>query len=395
MPIVAFTSSTDGLDSSRRSRDHFILTTASSTRVNDKTPGFSTGRALPTLLSAGLLVLTLTLCHPAPAYSSPKPLFASEAILKLRIEAPFSDLIRAAPRSTNPFDAKITLLDTTPETHSIQLSARGISRRNPDACDFPPLKIEFKEKPGDASLFKGQKTLKLATHCRSNGAYQNYNLLEYAAYKLLNVLTPVSFRVRMAEIDYVEARTGSVRIHRLGFLVEDVDELAARNGLEEIKTDKIERAQLNESAVARSDLFQYMIGNQDWSNRQAAAGMNCCHNIKLLGASSDNLRDLIPVAYDFDSSGLVDAPYALPPAGVQIASVRIRSYRGLCQFNAQAVEAAHDALEKRADLLASISSTPSLSERSRKSATQYLEAFFNEIADPDQLKRHILDYCRN
>lgn len=369
--------------------------TASGAYLKIKRYLHSTDDAVPTLLRVALVALTLTLCHPASAHSLSKPLFASDAILRLRIEAPFSDLIRAAPRSTNPFDAKITLLDTTPETHSIQLSARGVSRRDPEACDFPPLRIEFKDKPGHASLFAGQKTLKLATHCRSYGTYQDYSLLEFAAYKLLNILTPVSFRVRMVDVDYVEARTGSVRIHRLGFLVEDVDELAARNGLKEIKTDKIERAQLDAGAVARSDLFQYMIGNQDWSDRWPTAGMKCCHNIKLLGASSDNLRDLIPVAYDFDSSGFVDAPYALPPKGVPITSVRTRNYRGLCQFNAQVAEAAQHLLEKRPDLLSAIGSTPFLSERGKSSATHYLEAFFNEIADPDQLKRHILDNCRS
>ena len=350
---------------------------------------------MPTLLGVGLLALTLALCHPASAYPWPKPLFESEAILKLRIEAPFSELIQSAPRSTNPYDAKITLLDTTPETYAIRLSARGVSRRNPDACDFPPLRIEFKEKPDHTSLFAGQRTLKLTTHCRSYGAYQDYALLEYAAYKFLNILTPVSFRVRMADIEYVEARTGSVRIHRLGFLLEDVGELAARNGLKAIKTDKVERAQLNGSAVARSDLFQYMIGNQDWSNRAGTAGTNCCHNIKLFGASSDDLRDLVPVAHDFDSSGFVDAPYALPPKNVPIASVRIRNYRGLCQFNAEVTDAAHHMLEKRADLLGAIDNTPYLSERGKNSASHYLEAFFNEIADPDQLKRQILDNCRH
>lgn len=337
--------------------------------------------------------VALALLSAAPAQAASKPLFASEAMLKLRIEAPFSDLIRMAPRSTESFGARISLLGTAAETHAIQLSARGISRRDPNNCDFPPLKIEFKERPGDASLFKGQKTLKLVTHCRSYGAYQDYNLLEYAAYKLLNVLTPVSFRVRMAEIDYVEARTGSVRIHRLGFLVEDIDDLAERNGLQDIKTDKIERAQLNGSAVASSDLFQYMIGNQDWSNRQAAVGMNCCHNIKLLGTSADNLRDLVPVAYDFDSSGLVDAPYALPPTQVPITTVRTRYYRGLCEFNAQVIEAARHVLEKRAELVASIDGTPFLSERGKSSTTQYLESFFKEIADPDKMKSRILSHC--
>jgi hypothetical protein len=339
--------------------------------------------------------LALALCHSASALAAPRPLFASEAILKLRIEAPFDSLVRTAPGSTKPYDATLTLLEPTAEAYPIRLSARGISRRSPNACDFPPLRIEFKERPADASVFSGQRALKLATHCRRAGDFQNYNLLEYAAYKLLNVLTPVSFRVRMAEVDYVEARTGSVRIHRVGFLIEDIDELGARNGLKEVKTDKIERAQLNASAVARSDLFQYMIGNQDWSDRLPTAGRTCCHNIKLLGASADDPHDLIPVAYDFDSSGFVDAPYALPPVGVPIPTVRLRNYRGLCEFNAQAVEAAHAILAKRAELLSSLDSTPYLAERSKKSATEYLEEFFSEIADADQVKRHILEKCRS
>ena len=220
-------------------------------------------------------------------------------------------------------------------------------------------------------------------------------MLEYAAYKLLNVVTPISFRVRLADIDYVESRTGTVRIHRLGFLIEDVDDLAARTGLSEIKADKIERAQLNADAAARSDLFQYMIGNQDWSDRFPTAGRPCCHNVKVLGASSSDPRELIPVAYDFDSSGFVDAPYALPPVGIPIPSVRVRNYRGLCQFNGQASAAAQDIAAKRAEIMASLLATPGLSERSKKSAIAYLEEFFSELSEPDQIKRHILDKCRN
>jgi hypothetical protein len=352
---------------------------------------FDAKRIQPWILGAAALVLLAE----GKAHAAPRPLFVSEATLQLRITAPFADLIRAAPHSTEPFDAQLTLLGATPESHSIQLSARGISRRDPRNCAFPPLRIAFREKPGDESLFKGQKVLKLATHCRDNAAYQDYNLLEFAAYRLLNVLTPVSFRVRMVEVDYVEARNGGLRIHRRGFLVESSSELAARNGLTEIKTDKIGRDQLNGGAVARSDLFQYMIGNQDWSNRQGAAGTRCCHNIKLLGASSDSASELVPVAYDFDSSGFVNAPYALPPRQLPITTVRTRYYRGLCEFNAQAVEAAHGILERHAELLASIASIPLLSQHARDSATGYLEAFFNEIADPDRLQHRILDHCAN
>lgn len=348
----------------------------------------------PRQTSAWLAVAAVVVLAGAPAQAAPKPLFASQQILKLRLEAPLASLIAAAPHSTAPFDGKLSVLEPTPETLAIQLSPRGISRRNPDNCDFPPLKIEFKEKPEAASLFKGQKSLKLVTHCRIDSKYQDYGMLEYAAYKILNVLTPASFRVRLAEIDYVEAKSGAVRIHRHGFLVEDSSEMAKRNDLKEVKASRIEPGQLSPSGAARSDLFQYLIGNLDWSDLAAVPGTNCCHNVKLLGSSADSRRELVPVPYDFDSSGFVNAPYANPPAGVPVQSVRTRFFRGLCQFNAQTTEAAQQMLQNRAAVLSAVTDTPVLSDSRKKSTTEYLEAFFSDISDPGRLQHQILDHCR-
>ena len=332
----------------------------------------------------------------AASRASPqKPLFESEAVLALRIEAPFSNLVKSAPRSKDSFDARLQLLGPEPETYAIELSPRGISRRNPANCDFPPLRITFKEKPGDGSLFKGQRSLKLATHCRSDIGSRRLNLLEFAAYRMFNVLTPLSFRVRMAEIDYVEARTGVIRIHRTGYLIEDIHDVAARNGLREIKTLRTEVEQLDAVATARSDLFQYMIGNLDWSDRAAAPGTDCCHNVKILGALRDDLRNLVPVAYDFDQSGFVDAPYAVPPPGVPVKTLRTRYYRGTCRFNAQATEVARSMLEKRADVLSSIGGTPFLGDGDKATATKYVESFFEEIGSPEDMKRRILAHCRD
>jgi hypothetical protein len=341
---------------------------------------------------AALAALAAAPAQSAP--STPRPLFAADSVLQLRIEAPFADLIKAAPHSTNAFDAKLIVAGAAAETLAIKLSARGISRRSPEVCEIPPLKIEFTDKPGAASLFKGQKSLKLATHCRDDANYQDYGLLEFLAYRLHNVLTPLSFRVRLAEIDYVEARTGRIRIHRHGFLVEDIDELAERNALHDIKVDKIDRGMLNGAATARSDLFQYLIGNQDWSDVMSTAGTNCCHNIKLLAASKDSRTDLVPVAYDFDSSGLVDPPYALPPTTVPIRNVRTRYYRGYCQFNAEVTAAVQEALAKRNELMSTVDATPALSSRGKNSAHEYLDSFFNDISDPARLQQQIIGRCR-
>ena len=346
------------------------------------------------LAAVALAAVALAAVAPGMASAAPKPLFASDEPLKLRIEAPFAKLLRSAPHSTEGYDAKLTVVAPAAETLAISLSPRGISRRTTQACEFPPLKIEFKEKPGADSLFKGQKELKLATHCRNEYDYQDYGLLEFVAYRLNNVLTPQSFRVRLAEIDYVETGSSSVRIHRRGFLVEGVDELAERNGLKQVKTPKIERGQLDAAATARSDLFQYMIGNQDWSDVAGPAGTHCCHNVNLLGKTASDLNGLLPVARDFDSSGLVNPPYALPPANVPIRTVRQRFYRGYCQFNDQARSAAQDVLAKREALLNVVSGTTGLTNRAQNSAKSYLREFFDEISDPARLQEHILGRCR-
>jgi hypothetical protein len=350
--------------------------------------------AAPALTAWALTALALVALAPGVARAAPKPLFASDEPLKLRIEAPFAKLLRSAPKSTEAYDAKLTVLAPASETLAISLSPRGISRRTTQACEFPPLRIEFKEKPGADSLFKGQKELKLATHCRNEFDYQDYGLLEFVAYRLNNVLTPQSFRVRLAEIDYVETGSSSVRIHRRGFLVEGIDELAARNGLKQVKTPKIEHGQLDPVATARSDLFQYMIGNQDWSDVAGPAGTHCCHNVNLLGKTAADLNGLVPVARDFDSSGWVNPPYALPPTNVPIRTVRQRFYRGYCQFNEQVKSAAQDMLAKRAALLDVVSGAPGLTSRAKNSATKYLQEFFDEISEPARLQEHILGRCR-
>jgi len=349
----------------------------------------------PSLTMATLqAAAALALLAATPVLAAPRPLFASQDPIKLRIEAPFANLIRAAPHSTAPFDGKLTLSEPGSEPLAVQLSARGISRRNPANCEFPPIKIEFKEKPGSASLFKGQKSLKLVTHCRNESRYQDYNLLEYAAYKILNVLTPTSFRVRLAEVDYVETGSSSVRIHRLAFLVEDANEMAERNGMKEVKTTKVQPGQLSASGTAKSDLFQYLIGNLDWSDLAAVPGTNCCHNVKMLGAAADSRSELVPVPYDFDSSGFVNAPYANPPEGVPVRNVRSRYFRGLCQFNAQTTEAAKLMLQNRAAVLSAVNDTPTLSDSRKKSTIEYLEELFGELSDPGKLQHQILDHCR-
>ena len=82
----------------------------------------------------------------------------------------------------------------------ITLTARGITRLRDDICSFPPLRVEFNSPPPPGSLFERQGRLKLVTHCRTAADHQQKILLEYAAYRIFNLLTPVSFRARLAQV---------------------------------------------------------------------------------------------------------------------------------------------------------------------------------------------------
>ena len=324
-----------------------------------------------------------------------KPLFADDSVLNIQITAPFRDLIKQAPKSTDPYPAALTLVGDSGEEHMIALSARGNSRRDTIVCKFPPLRIEFNEKPTDGSLFKGQKRLKLVTHCQNSRNYQQYYLLEYAAYRFLNVITPQSLRVRLVNIDYIEADSGKTLYSRTGFFIEDTDDAAKRNGIKEIDVPGITVAQLDTNAAARFALFQYMIGNLDWSMYSGLAGEDCCHNAKLIGDRSEPLRGLIPVPYDFDYSGIVDAPYAVPPENISVRSVRTRRYRGFCAHDAEVRRIASTFIENREAIYGVLDGIQDLNNSKKSKAVRYLDSFFLNISDDERLEKQLLDKCRS
>lgn len=337
-------------------------------------------------------LLAALLTAPAAA-AAPTPLFAADEPIRLTLRGPLRAIARAAERSTAEHDATLSLAAPAAETHPIRLSARGISRRRRDVCTFPPLRIEFPTPPAAGSLFRGQRRLKLVTHCRQPESFQQHLLLEYAAYRLLNRLTPLSFRVRLAEIDYFEADGEAPFARRLGFLIEDVDDAARRNGLVEIDTPGVRLDQLDPAGAARFAVFQYMIGNLDWAMHAGPPGEDCCHNGRLLGPAPEAASGLIPLPYDFDHSGFVDAPYATPPPQVPVLSVRTRRYRGFCIHNEAARAAAAEMVAARAQLIAVLDAIPGLAPRQRSRAAAYLQGFFEDAATSRALASNLLRTC--
>lgn len=334
------------------------------------------------------LLIAATAVLAAPAAAQPTPLFASDEPIRVTIRGPINAIARAAEDSTAPRDAALSLAGA-PETYPIRLSARGITRRLKLTCSFPPLRVDFAQKPAATSLFAKQGRLKLVTHCQNQEGFQQHLLLEYSAYRIFNLISPVSFRARLATVDYAEPN-GKVATTRWGFFLEDLDDVAHRNGMARAQVgDRILSSQLDPRQAARMALFEYMIGNLDWSMRAGPQGEGCCHNGRLIAGKGSAF---VPVPYDFDYSGLVDAPYAVPPDGIPVRSVKTRYYQGYCRFNSEVVAAAAEFRAKRPEIEAMFAQLP-LSQRPRAKALAYLADFYSEIATDESLNAKILKKC--
>jgi hypothetical protein len=339
-------------------------------------------------LLSPITAFMLAAAAPAVAQVPPKPLFGTSDPLRLTLQAPLSNLIH--DRETQQAISG-TLIDSTGNSLPISIALRGITRRTSEICDFPPLRIEFIAPPPSASVFASQKRLKLVTHCRNTPSFQQNLLLEYAAYRMYNVLTPRSFLVRLANIDYRSA-DGRPIVSRAGFFIEDLDDVAKRNGTRELHApERIPVADLSPPDAARYALFQHMISNHDWSMRAGPVGDDCCHNARLIGTLGPGT--VIPVPYDFDFSGLVGASYAMPPEELHINSVRQRFYRGYCNHNPQAAAAAVQIRAARPALLNALAQVPGLEERTRARATSFLDGFFGDIATDASVNNKITGRC--
>lgn len=341
------------------------------------------------LLLAALAACLFTAVAPAAA-QAPKPLFASDAPIHIAVQAAIPGLAR-----NRAADAVIsgTLTDPNGIVLPVSLSLRGITRRASDTCDFPPLRVRFAGAPPPQSIFAGQKSLKLVTHCRNSASFQQYLLLEYSAYRMYNLLTPRSFRVRLANIDYRDA-DGRPIISRVGYFLEDLGDVARRNGMKSSHApERISPTYLSAVDSARYALFQHMIANHDWSMRAGPAGKPCCHNAELIGPLAPGA--VVPIPYDFDFSGFVSAPYATPPDQLRITSVRQRQFRGYCMHGPQIVALARQFRDMRPQFAATIAQTPGLSPQAQSRAVGFLDGFFRDVATDQDVSARLLKNCIN
>ena len=343
-----------------------------------------------------VLAVALPLCAQEKQDKEPKPakLFTSSEILNVTLTAPWRDIARHK-KNQDPYPAKIEFTDELGNTVSLDLTAqrRGLTRQR--VCDFPPIKLRFEKETVKGTTFRGQKSLKMVTHCERAERFEQYYIVEMLAYQMYNLITDYSFRVRPLNVNYVDSKTGKTDESRFAFLIEDDSDVAKRNGLKKLKVPKVSVSQLEPGVTSKFSLFQYMIANVDWAALSGPKTNECCHNVKPIGPEPLQPKDQIyPIPYDFDSSGLVDAHYAAPPNGLPINSVTTRLYRGYCKQNSTLEDARKHILSKEAAIFSLINDERMLSSSKKKRTIKYIENFFKIIKDPGDFEKRIIGKCR-
>jgi len=317
-----------------------------------------------------------------------RALFVADTPLEFTLTADFKAVNKDRnPNSTKVFPATLTVAkdDGTPVSFPLNIRTRGHVRRMVQTCTFAPLRLEFNEEKTKGTVFEGHKNIKLGTHCRDADLFEQYVPREYAAYRIFNLLTPPSFRARLAKATYVDEATKKPIANRMAIFIEDDGDVARRMEGRTTEQQKLVFRQVDYDTVTLLTLFEYMIGNTDMS-------MYLLHNVILVQTPG---RVTFPVPYDFDYSGLVDARYAIPAKQFNLTSVRDRIYRGPCRTAAELQPFFEKFQAKKTEILALFDSIPGLDANYRKDSQKYIEAFFQTISKPNEIKRTFIDECNN
>jgi|GraSoiStandDraft_4_1057263.scaffolds.fasta_scaffold02034_7 hypothetical protein len=329
-----------------------------------------------------LFLNTLTAFAQSPV--SKKHFFEDDKLVTLDLSTDLKGLVSDKKKETWQLaNVSFHFPDSTVISEEIKLTARGEFRRK--ECFIPSIKFDFRN-PGSPRLAKLGK-LKLVVGCGMRSADEKLILREFLVYKIYNLFTPMSFRVRLLRINYNDTRGKIKRYTQYGFLIEDVDDVAKRNNCREVEKQVFRTETTDRQQTTLVAIFQYMIGNTDWA-------VPNYHNVKLMRPVTDTISFPYTVPYDFDFCGMVDAPYAIPIEELNIKSVRERLYRGYSRTLPEIETTLTLFREKSEAVKKLVLSFELLPERDRKEILDYLDGFYKTIESKSLVQKVFIDDAR-
>jgi hypothetical protein len=263
------------------------------------------------------------------------------------------------------------------------VKTRGYARRVYDYCSFPPLMLNFKKGTKKNTVFEGQDKLKLVTYCSNTDLNESYVMEEYLIYKIYNFLTDYSYRVRLARVTYKDVNNKTQPVTRMGFFIESPEKLASRLGGKLYKVQLPNHDRCDHPAIELFTLFQYMIGNTDW-------WVLNFHNVTLLQVPG---KLPIPVPFDFDYSGAINPPFAVPTENLPIKTVRERMFRGYCR-PLGTYEKSVKIFDDKKDAIYSMYQNFKFGDKKRiQNTLRYYDEFYKTVDDTKLIVWKIYDAC--
>lgn len=332
-----------------------------------------------------LCLWALTLTAQTPELDHPFQMLTQYDSLEVYLEADFKKLPKDKTKNIwLPAVFQVRAGEKTLRTFDVSIQARGNNRR--EVCDMPPLKIRFVGAEKIPDSVAELRTLKMVAPCKGSSNYEALILKEALVYSLYEHMTPESFRTKLVRLTLKDRsrKTAYEPVH--AFFIEPEAEMADRLNCYAIKPNVMSPRGLEESAFNRVCIFEYMVGNTDWTpyNR---------HNMRILINRTTNA--VIAVPYDFDYCGAVDAPYAVPQTGAPIQHVRQRYFFGLCRPKEDYQRVFDAFLAQKEPLLKRCDTFPYLSKSAREGVKSYIESFFPILENPKAVRKEILEHCDN
>ncbi len=343
---------------------------------------------MTTVLRRALLLALVLLGIAAPSADA-QALFRDEAPLTLTLTTNLRDLMRERDSTElRWFGAELSYTDAkgTARRVPVELRARGHFRRQARNCAFPPLFLRSDRAARDSTILQGNPRLKIVGPCRPSAAdYQQYIYLEYLTYRTYAIINPVHHRTRLANITYRDSSDRVKPISVTAFFLEVEEEVADEAKLQFVEQTGALWDDVVPEDLNRLSLFEFWIGNTDWS-------LAALHNISLFRNAAG---DFIPVAYDFDWSGAVNARYSFPSEKLGIRTVRERLHRGPCRTAAEWAPMIAHYQSKKAEVDA-LWAKPldGLDPKRQADSRAYLEQFWPILSDAKRFEREVVRVCQ-
>lgn len=276
--------------------------------------------------------------------------------------------------------------DSFDVTHEVRVRARGEIRKK--ICFAPMFWVNIRQSGIEAEDLADVNKLKMVIRCKASNMHKYYVLREYLVYQIWNLLSPYGFNTRLVKLKIIDTSRKNKESENWAFLIEPESMMAERNNCLSIKNDRLSLATVNKEWMDRVAFFSYMVSQADYS-------VTGRHNLKILTPKEYGPDvGFIPVPYDFDYCGFVDAEYAVPgDDNLGVESVTERVYLGACRSDEVYMETIAWLASYRDEIKELILSFEYMEESEREDLVEYIESYYEESERSWFLDRRISPFC--